>query len=172
MFVGAGSRVRQDRTMARDAEYFHDPRAPKANSLRPTAFAAVRDADGRLLLVRRADTLNWELPGGKVEFGESSVQAAIREVLEESGVRIQVTSLSGVYTDPDHVMTYSSGEIRQQFALCFHGVPVSGTPRPDEDETIAATWFPITDIAQLDIHPSVRLRIDHAVHHADTVHFI
>jgi len=50
--------------MARRTEFYHDPRAPVANSLRPTVFAAVRDGQGRLLLVRRSGTLEWELPGG------------------------------------------------------------------------------------------------------------
>ena len=56
-------------------EYFHDPSAPAANSLTPTAFAAVRDDLGRLLLVRRIDSGNWELPGGRVELGESAARA-------------------------------------------------------------------------------------------------
>jgi 8-oxo-dGTP pyrophosphatase MutT (NUDIX family) len=77
-----------------------------------------------------------------------------------------------VYTDPGHVMVYRTGEVRQQFALCFHGLPVSGQPRPDQDETIGAAWVPIPDLGNLAIHPSLRLRIDHAIHHADTVHFV
>src|SRR4051794_15928607 len=89
-------------------EYYHDPAAPRANSLAPTAFAAVRDDGGRILLVRRVDTGNWELPGGRVEIGESAVVAAQREVAEESGVRVEVVRLAGVYTDPGHV----TGSIR------------------------------------------------------------
>lgn len=158
-----------DEPVGRRAEFYQDPLAPRANSLRPTAFASVRDGDGALLLVRRADTLNWELPGGKVELGESATQAVVREVLEESGIRVRVLGLSGVYTDPAHVMVYLSGEVRQQFALCFHALPISGQPQPDLDETIGAGWFAMTDLDDLDIHPTVRLRIDHAVHHPDTV---
>jgi ADP-ribose pyrophosphatase YjhB (NUDIX family) len=40
----------------------------------------VRNGSGALLLVQRADTLHWELPGGKVEIGESAAQAVVREV--------------------------------------------------------------------------------------------
>jgi 8-oxo-dGTP diphosphatase len=156
--------------MARRTEFYHDPQAPAANSLRPTVFASVRDGGGRLLLVRRADTLNWELPGGKVELGESATQAVVREVFEESGIRIQVLGLSGVYTDPGHVMVYLSGEVRQQFALCLHALPLSGRPHPDHDETVSANWFAVADLADLDIHPSVRLRIDHAISDPDVVH--
>jgi len=55
----------------------------------PTAFAAVRDDQGRVLLVRRRDSGNWELPGGRVELGESATTAAEREVAEESSVTIK-----------------------------------------------------------------------------------
>ena len=105
-------------------EFYHDEAAPPANSLAPTAFAAVCDAAGRLLLVRRMDSGNWELPGGRVEFGEDATTAVEREVAEESGVTISVSRLVGVFTDPRHVMVYpDTGEVRQQFAVCFHAVP-------------------------------------------------
>lgn len=155
--------------MARVAEFYYDPAAPQANSLQPTAFAAVRDPAGRILLAQRADTLNWELPGGKVEPGESAVDAVIREVAEETGMTISVAGLSGVYTDPGHVMVYQTGEVRQQFALCLHAVAVSGSPRPDGDEMIEAAWIDADDIERLPIHPSVWLRIEHAIAHPDRV---
>jgi 8-oxo-dGTP pyrophosphatase MutT (NUDIX family) len=158
--------------VARAAEYYHDPAAPPANSLWPTAFAAVRDSAGRVLLVRRADTLNWELPGGKVEPGESALDAVVREVAEESGVMISVTGLSGVYTDPGHIMVYRTGEVRQQFSLCLHAVPVSGNPRPDLDEVINAGWRDVADLSRLSIHPSMRLRIEHALTYPDRVQMI
>ncbi|HEU5472655.1 MAG TPA: NUDIX domain-containing protein [Actinophytocola sp.] len=149
--------------MPREAEYYHDPTAPRANSVRPTAFAAVRDQSARILLAQRADTFNWELPGGNVEPGESAVAAVIREVAEETGVMISVTGLSGVYTDPAHVMVYPSGEVRQQFALCLHAIPVSGVPRPDHDEMIDVGWIDVTEVPRLPIHPSMLLRIEHAI---------
>jgi 8-oxo-dGTP pyrophosphatase MutT (NUDIX family) len=155
--------------VARVAEYYQESGAPVANSVRPAAFAAVRDATGRLLLARRADTLNWELPGGLVEPGESAVDATVREVAEETGVWIEITSLSGVYTDPGHVMVYPDGEVRQQFALCLHAVPVSGQARPDDDEMTAVDWHDVDTLDRLPVHPSMRLRIDHAITHPHRV---
>lgn len=149
--------------VARVAEYYHDPEAPRANSLRPTVFAAVRDGGGRILLAKRVDTLNWELPGGKVELGESAMAAVRREVAEETGVVIAVTGVSGFYTDPGHVMVYASGEVRQQYAMCVHAVPLSGEPRPDHDEMMNVAWIGVEDVGELPIHPSMRLRIEHAV---------
>src|SRR5262245_19357539 len=136
-------------SVARVAEYYHDPAAPPANSLRPTVFAAVRDPDGRILLVQRADNRNWELPGGKVDLGESATDAAVREVAEEAGMTISVTGLSGAYTDAGHVMVYPDGEVRQQFSLCVHATATAGRPRPDNDEVINAAWIRIDDLRHL-----------------------
>jgi 8-oxo-dGTP pyrophosphatase MutT (NUDIX family) len=73
---------------------------PAATWVAPCAFAAVRDITGRLLLVRRCDTGDWELPGGHVDPGESAADAAVRETAEESGITVAVTGLAGIYTDP------------------------------------------------------------------------
>lgn len=171
-FTASGRRRRQAGWVARVAEYYHDPTAPLANSVRPTAFAIVRDAAGRVLLGRRADTLDWELPGGKVEPGESAVDGAVREVAEETGLLVSITGLSGVYTDPGHVMVYPTGEIRQQFAVCLHAVPVSGRPRADGHEMTSVGWYELEALDRLSIHPSMRLRIQHGVAHPDRVQLV
>ncbi len=68
----------------------------------PAAFAAVRNSAGELLLVRRIDDGNWELPGGRIEVGEFARQSVVREVAEESGISIECTGLTGVDSDPTH----------------------------------------------------------------------
>ena len=70
----------------------------------PEAFAAVRNRAGELLLVRRIDDGNWELPRGRIEVGVSAHHAVVREVAEESGITIELTGLAGVYSDPHHVL--------------------------------------------------------------------
>jgi ADP-ribose pyrophosphatase YjhB (NUDIX family) len=66
--------------------------APAASCVAPCAFATARDITGRLLLVRRCDTGDWELPGGHVDPGESASDAAVRETAEESGMTVEVTA--------------------------------------------------------------------------------
>jgi ADP-ribose pyrophosphatase YjhB (NUDIX family) len=56
--------------------------------------------DGKVLLTRREDFQVWCLPGGHVEPGESLAQAAIREVLEETGLDVRLTRLVGLYSRP------------------------------------------------------------------------
>lgn len=145
-------------------DYWHDPAAPAANSLVPSVTAAVQNRSGNLLLIHKIDNGFWALPGGGMEIGESVATAAIREVQEESGIRIMITGLVGIYADPGHVMAYADGEVRQEFSVCFHAVPVgSEQPRADGTETKAAVWVSPAKINELKIHPSMKLRIDHAL---------
>ena len=136
-------------------EYYHDDTAPPANSMTPTAFAAVRDDNGRILLVRRGDSGNWELPGGRVELGETASTAAEREVVEESGVTIEVTRLAGLYTDPGHVMVYpSTGEARQQFAVCFHATARRRPTPPRPRRNLRSRLDRPRGLDTMPIHPS------------------
>lgn len=144
--------------MAR-VDYYNDSDAPPANSLVPSVTAAVRDDDGRLLLIHRVDNGLWALPGGAMNLGETVADAAIREVAEESGIRIEITDLVGLYTSPGHVMAYDDGEVRQEFSVCFHARPQGGELR--EDGT--ARWVEIPELDDLSIHPSMRTRINDAL---------
>src|SRR6476659_8269740 len=71
-FVARGDAV------VRLREYYQDPNAPRADDVRPAAFAAVRNVAGEVVLVRRIDDGYGELPGGRLEVGESAAQAVIR----------------------------------------------------------------------------------------------
>lgn len=146
------------------SEYYHQSDAPAATCVAPCAFAATRDVTGRLLLVRRCDTGDWELPGGHVDPGESVSDAAIRETAEESGITVDLTGLVGIYTDPGHVIADPrTGQVRQPFAVCFHARPLRGSPGGDQVETSAARWFATGDVPALPIRPAMRRRIDHAL---------
>ena len=64
--------------------------------------AAARTADGRWLLIRRADTGTWAMPGGTLEWGETLRDSLARELLEEAGVeRASIGTIVGVYSRPD-----------------------------------------------------------------------
>lgn len=143
-------------------DYFNDPNAPAANSIVPSVTAVVLDQAGDLLLVHKTDNDLWALPGGGVDPGESVSEAVLREVLEETGMDVEVVRLSGVYTNPRHVMAYDDGEVRQQFSLCFIARLIGGEPRTSS-ETSEVAFVPIDRLDALNIHPSMRLRIDHGL---------
>lgn len=69
--------------------------------------AAAHTADGRWLLVRRADTGTWCLPGGTLEWGETLSSSIVREIAEETGARVlRLERVVGVYSRPDRDLRF------------------------------------------------------------------
>ena len=73
-----------------------------------------------------------------------------------------VTGLTGIYSDPAHVIAYDDGEVRQEFSLCFAARAISGSLRPSS-ESRQARWVAPDQVDGLNIHPSMRLRIQHGL---------
>jgi len=110
------------------------------------AVIAVVIHDDRTLLVRRANAPDaglWGFPGGKIEFGETVKAAAVRELLEETGV---LAEAGDVITTLDILEKDASGELLQHYVLIavrcrwVSGVPVAG------DDALDARWFALADL--------------------------
>ncbi|MFC0005525.1 NUDIX hydrolase [Micromonospora siamensis] len=141
-------------------EHFNNPNAPKPNSIVVAVTVFVQDEQGRVLLIQRTDNGLWALPGGAQDFGEYIAETAVRETREETGINVEVTGVIGIYTNPNHVVEYSDGEVRQQFSICFRGRYVDGNPRTST-ESSAVQWVARSKLGSLSIHPSMLLRINH-----------
>ena len=115
------------------------------------AGAVVQDADGRLLVVQRGKAPargRWSLPGGRVEPGERAADAAAREVAEETGLRVEVTSFVGFSEaiGGDHHIV-----ILDFLAAVTGGQLVAG------DDADAAAWV---TRAELEARPTTRGLLD------------
>jgi ADP-ribose pyrophosphatase YjhB (NUDIX family) len=148
--------------MAR-TDYQDDPDAPRPTSIVPSATVAVRDDAGRILLIHKNDNGYWALPGGGMDLGESIRETAVREAREETALDVELGGLVGVFTHPRHVMEYDDGEVRQEFAVCFHARVEAGTAEGDGDEAGAARWVEPEDVAGLPVLASMRQQIDAAL---------
>lgn len=89
----------------------------------------IRGPGDTILLERRRDCGWWGLPGGKVEPGESLVDAAVREVREETGLAVEVTHLIGTYSDPGgRIVTYpDNGDVVQLVDVIVGARVLSGS---------------------------------------------
>ncbi|WP_243742312.1 NUDIX hydrolase [Actinorugispora endophytica] len=100
------------------------------------AGAVIRE-DGRMLVIKRRDNGNWEPPGGVLELNETPEEGVVREVLEETGIHVEVERLTGVYKNM----------ARGIVALVFHCKPSNGTERPTS-EAIAVKWISQKEIEE------------------------
>lgn len=148
-------------------DYIDDPHAPSANSVVPSVVAVVTDEEGRVLLIHKTDNNLWALPGGGHQIGESIADTVVREVKEETGYDVAVERVTGLYTNPRHVMAYDDGEVRQQFSIAFRATLVGGVPQTSS-ESRAVEWVDPSGLDDLELHPSMRLRIQHALEDRDT----
>jgi len=132
-------------------------------SVRAGVGVIVRDAEGRILLEQRRDCGLWGLPGGRIEPGESIIDAATREVHEETGLTIRVTHLIGVYSEPDgRIVTYpDNGDVVQLVDVVLHAVATAGSLRPSH-ESFAVRFFHAEELPS-EIVPPARAPIHDAL---------
>ena len=156
--------------MGRRIDYYDDPEAPRATSVVPSANVVVVNDEGEILLIRRSDNDNWALPGGALDLGESLPDAAVRETAEETGVEVEITGLVGIYTDPRHVILYTSNnEVRQEFSVVFKARPVGGRPTTSAEST-EVRWFRADEVGSLTMDRSMRMRLNRYLTSPEEIH--
>jgi ADP-ribose pyrophosphatase YjhB (NUDIX family) len=141
--------------------------ASDPSELRLSVSAVVRRGPGsrEILLMRRSDNGHWGLPGGYVEPGESVLDATAREVREETGYRVSVGRLVGVYSDPERqVIEYADGRRVQAVNLCFEAFATGSGEPTTPQETLELGFFapdglpvPFVPIHTIRIHDAAAL---------------
>lgn len=143
----------------RRIDYFDDPDAPLATRIIPGVSVAVTNEAGQLLMIRRSDNDFWAIPGGAQEVGETPVEAARREVHEETGIDCEITGLLGVFSSPRNVIEFTSnGEVRQEFSILFAGRATGGQISTSE-ESLEVAWQDPSGLASLSVTPAQGRRI-------------
>jgi ADP-ribose pyrophosphatase YjhB (NUDIX family) len=108
---------------------------------RTTVGAIIRNSSDQILLQRRSDDGFWSLPGGGIEAGETVLECLEREILEETGWKIMVENLLGIYSNPIMQMhTYPDGNRMQFIALVFEARALKLVQKPDS-ETLEIRFF-------------------------------
>ncbi len=130
-------------------QVLYGPRLGKQGKLRLGCSAAIFDEQKRILLTRRADNGQWCLPGGALESGESAAEACEREVLEETGLKVRVTRLVGVYSHPDQLVIYPDGN--KAFIVALHfTAEVIGGELGLSNETTDYGYFTLDEIQDME----------------------
>ena len=112
---------------------------------RVTVDTLVRDRRGRVLLVRRGRPPfkgRWGLPGGFCEWKETTERCGARETKEETGVRVKIGRLLGVYSKPDR------DPRGHNVTVLYEGRPVGGKAQGGDDAA-EARWFTPRELKKL-----------------------
>ena len=111
--------------------------------------AVIQDEQGRYLLMRRAsasknNAAKEDFPGGKIDAGETFDQALIREIQEETGLRVELEKVVGTAQSelPDRIVAY----------LILRCRLLDGQLRLSSEHT-QATWVTLLDLATVEICP-------------------
>lgn len=101
--------------------------------------------NNRILMVQEGQGMEkelWNFPSGRLENKEKILNAAIREVEEETGYKISISGLLGVYN-------FISINNDQVIMFCYIGEVVGGSLRYDNNEIINVKWLSFDEIAEL-----------------------
>ena len=114
----------------------------------PGVAAVIRDATGRILLQKRTDGL-WSLPAGAIDPGEAPAQALVREVWEETGLRVRPRRLIGVFGGRAFRYTCPNGDEVENLSLMFDCEVVGGILGGQDDETAELHFFAPEEMPEL-----------------------
>lgn len=113
--------------------------------MRQLAADAVIIKDGKILLVKRNTEPYrgfWALPAGRLEENETLEECCIREVKEETGLKVKIEKLIGVYSDPKR-------DPRKTVTAAFLCTVKGGKETPQEGEIKEIKWFPLNELPKL-----------------------
>ncbi len=113
-------------------DYIHELRkitGPRKLILNCAGAIIVKDK--KILFQRRTDNGKWGLIGGLLEMNETYEQAVLREIQEETGLKVRLDSFLGVFHN--HDMVWGNGDAAHVICAYYTAVIVSGEPRIDEE---------------------------------------
>ncbi|GMQ64660.1 NUDIX hydrolase [Vallitalea maricola] len=114
-----------------------------------TAGAIVLDKHDRVLLHHRCDNDLWGLPGGVIELGESVEDAAIREVFEETGIKVDNLKLFNIYSGANQHYIYPNGDEVYYVCITYYTRTFNGQTQIDGIESKDVGFFDVNNLPQL-----------------------
>jgi ADP-ribose pyrophosphatase YjhB (NUDIX family) len=119
------------------------------------AAVGVINDQGEILLQRRQDG-KWGIPGGFMELGESTEEAARREVLEETGLVIEKLQLVGVFSGKEHFVTLPNGDQFYPVTVAYISQDIKGGElKADNIETMEAKFFNLRELPD-ELNPLIK----------------
>jgi 8-oxo-dGTP pyrophosphatase MutT (NUDIX family) len=139
--------------------------------LLPAITVIIFDDQGRMLLVQHTEGGAWLPPGGSIEPGERPADAAVREIWEETGLRVTLSHVIGVFGGPEFHVVYANGDEVSYVTTVFEAQVVGGELQPDGQEALALAYFSPAELAGLAMPAWMRIVLEAALHRDGRTHF-
>jgi len=119
----------------------------------------------KILLVKHREFKKWVQPGGHLEHNETPEETAVREVYEETGIKVKLVGERFPRED-DFIrplgIQCNRKEGYMQIDVLYFGVPIGNIePMVDDEETIAARWFSREELEELNIFEDIKITMDY-----------
>ncbi|MCO5141848.1 MAG: NUDIX domain-containing protein [Oligoflexia bacterium] len=111
----------------------------------------IMNEKNEILLQLRDDFKNWGLPGGLMNLGESLLECAIREVFEETGLKIDNLKLYGIFSGEKFEAQYPNGDLTAPIIIGFYTKHYSGN-FVKSDESLDLQFFNLDSLPK-DMNP-------------------
>lgn len=146
------------------SDYLRNLRAKVGHDLLmiPSVAAVICNDSGEVLLHRRSDNGDWSIIGGALDPGEHPAEAVVREVEEETGLRVVPVRVTGVYGGQHNISSYPNGDQIAVVNITFECQIVGGEINIDNDESLEVRFFPPYALPH-SLPERHRERIEHAL---------
>jgi len=134
--------------------YYNDPKAPSPNKPNHIGVNAIIIYNNHILLEKRTDSNSWGLIGGGVKINESLEDALIREVLEETSIKLENFSFFNVYSDPSRIVEHPDGNILRIISIVYTSILLTPPNLSISSESLDVDFFSSTDIKNIPIVPT------------------
>ena len=124
------------------------------------AAVLIVDEQNRLLLQHRKDNQQWGLIGGSMEIGESLVETARREVLEETGLKLEEITWFSLFSGQELIYEYPNGDVVVNVVAVYISKQFSGKIITAEEEGYEVRFFELGELPK-DLSPPDKPVIEH-----------
>lgn len=111
----------------------------------PGSVVIILNGQKEVLLQKRHSGY-WGLPGGLMDMGESFEEVAKREVMEETGLRVENLKLLNVFSGPDYYLKVANGDELYAATAVYYTRNVSGEWKIDYSESVNVQYVPIDNL--------------------------